>query len=126
MKKLFYLLTAFIFLSHSLAYGSTIKEDDKTKIDLSKENPHNTGEKERSVANVEAFLYTSQNKVEIELFDVGEADITILNSLGHVVSSDVVLANFPTSVTLYIPSDRGLYYIIIDSDEIYAQGCFVL
>lgn len=126
MKKLIYLLIPFIFLANTFAFGST--EDEKTKIDLDKEIGNKENEKERSLElpYVTAYLIAGQNEVEVELFSVGEAYIAILNSFGQVVASDIVLTNIPTITTLEVPAGKGMYYIIIDSSEIYAQGWFVM
>ena len=126
MKKLIYLLIPFIFLANTFAFGST--EDEKTKIDLDKEIGNKENEKERSLElpYVTAYLIAGQNEVEVELFSVGEAYIAILNSFGQVVASDIVLTNIPTLTTLEVPAVKGMYYIIIDSSEIYAQGWFVM
>ena len=126
MKKLIYLLIPFIFLANTFAFGST--EDEKTKIDLDKEIGNKENEKERSLElpYVTAYLIAGQNEVEVELFSVGEAYIAILNSFGQVVASDIVLTNIPTLTTLEVPAGKGMYYIIIDSSEIYAQGWFVM
>lgn len=128
MKKLFCLLITLILFAQTTAYSKTIEDGDKTKIDLDKGEGNKENKKERSIdfSYVDAFLYASQNKVEVELFDVGEASITILNSLGQVVASDIVLTNIPTVSTLELPAGNGMYYIIIDSTEVYAQGWFVL
>ena len=132
MKKIVLLVVLFFVTSIIHANVSSIKDgsDDKSEIDLTITSPpigNNKGnERSITVPYLNAYLYETSGIVEVELFDVGEASITILNSLGQVVVSDIVLTNIPTMSALEIPTGNGMYYIIIDSTEVYAQGWFVL
>ncbi|MBR5857026.1 MAG: hypothetical protein IKY70_07120 [Bacteroidales bacterium] len=132
MKKV--ILAAFMSLIASLIYagngGANDGNDEKSEIDLTITNPPigNNNGNERSIVTpyLNAYLFETSGIVEVELFGLGETHITVFNSLGQIVASDVAMANIPTVITLDLPSASGAYYIIIDSPEIYAQGWFVL
>jgi len=129
MKKVIYLTLAFLMLYPSLIFCITPKNDEKSEIDLTISNPlPGKGEVERSINTnyVNAFLLNNTKEVEVELFNIGDAYITIINHLGQAVVSDYTSTNIPTMLNFNINSGCGTYCIIISSPKTFAQGWFVL
>lgn len=116
-------------LCPSLIFCITPNNDEKSEIDLTISNPlPGKGEVERSIdaPYINAFLYNNTKVIEINLFNIGDATITIFNQLGQVVASDFTLTNLPSTINLNITTGSGSYYIVITSAQTSAQGWFVL
>ena len=71
---------------------------------------------------IEACAYPSQGIVEVTLYNIGSASVSLINSNGQVVSSEYVQTDTPTVVYLDTFFTSGTYYIEIVSDTWYAEG----
>lgn len=71
---------------------------------------------------LEAFYNSESNDVEIELCNIGTANIYIVDTSGTVVTEAIVETDTYTMLTLSVASCKGNIYIIVDSDYMYAEG----
>lgn len=75
---------------------------------------------------VEAHLYSDSRKVEVNLFNIGNAYVSIVDANGMLVDSIDVSTDMPRTVMLNVAVRGGHYYLIISSSAIYAEGHFSL
>ena len=71
---------------------------------------------------IEACAYPSQGLVEVTLYNIGSASVSLINSNGQVVSSDYVQTDAPIVVYLDTYSTSGTFYLEVVSDTWYAEG----
>lgn len=71
---------------------------------------------------IEACAYPSQGLVEVSLYNIGNASVSLINSKGQVVSSDFVQTDAPIVVYLDTFSASGTFYLEVVSDTWYAEG----
>lgn len=71
---------------------------------------------------IEACAYPNQGLVEVTLYNIGNASVSLINSNGQVVSSDYVQTDAPTVVYLDTFSTSGTFYLEVISDTWYAEG----
>lgn len=127
MKKL--ILTLFLLISVSgfiLASSVNISHEEKEIIELDKGNKDKGSADERSALIVQAYVYSSASIVEVELFNIGTATVTITNSYGDIVCSTSANTSLPVVLNLAIPSEGDTYFIEISSANWYASGFFNL
>ncbi len=114
----------------STILGNNTKDEEKIEIDLNVGNleKENEKENERSIINpsINAFLYPNSKDVEVELFNIGDATITILNQWGQVIASDFTTTDIPAIINLNLSSQKGTFCLIVSSSQAFAQGWFVL
>lgn len=79
-------------------------------------------ERSNNVPILEAFYNSESNDVEIELCNIGTANIYIVDTSGTVVTEAIVETDTYTMLTLSVASCKGNFYIIVDSDYMYAEG----
>lgn len=105
-----------------------ISDNTRTKTRIEIETRHTTSDMpiDRSVhsATVTAYLFPATGIVEVQLFNVGVSDIYIVDSYNNIVDYDSASTD-PSTVYLSI-NKAGLYYLIIISDTVYAEGSFSL
>lgn len=105
-----------------------ISDNTRTKTRIEIETRHTTSDMpiDRSVhsATVTAYLFPATGIVEVQLFNVGVSDIYIVDSYNNIVDYDSASTD-PSTVYLSI-NEAGLYYLIIISDTVYAEGSFSL
>lgn len=127
MKKL--ILTLFLFISATgFIFASKVKisNEEKVKIELDEDNNKKGHTDERSALIVQAYVYSSASIVEVELFNIGTATVTITNSYGDIVCSTSANTSLPVVLSLAIPSEGDTYFIEISSASWYASGFFNL
>ena len=90
-------------------------------ITVKKKN-NNQYERSNLIPLVEAYYDTQRNEVECHLADIGTAHIYIVDIRGAVVDEKTVETDIPVYVTLTTTSCVGGFYIVIDSDYVYAEG----
>ncbi len=80
---------------------------------------------ERTISSYELDVYTYNvsNIVEVRLYNIGLANISILDNCGLIVDSLDVDTDLPTILNFDMSED-GNYYIVISSTGIYAEGYF--
>lgn len=71
---------------------------------------------------IKACAYPNQGLVEVTLYNIGNASVSLINSNGQVVSSDYVQTDAPTVVYLDTFSTSGTFYLEVISDTWYAEG----
>ena len=128
MKKLF--LSAALCLATLYAFGQS-DGDSETPVMVGmdvhkKEIISSTDTQERSLQywEVEAYVHPTSGEVEVNLYNIGNAAISLVNANGKVVDSTEVDTNIPSTVTLQVDGSSNVYYIVVSSPMIYAEGSF--
>lgn len=126
MKKYFAIFTLAVASVISVYGMGKLDSDSKAVIfDMNKHimSPTiGTGRSLDTYVVIEACAYPSQGLVEVTLYNIGNASVSLINSNGQVVSSDYVQTDAPTVVYLDTFFTSGTYYIEIVSDTWYAEG----
>lgn len=126
MKK-YFAIFALVFASVISVYGMDKLDSDSEAIIVDM-NKHimtptiGTGRSLDASVIIEACAYPSHGLVEITLYNIGNASVSLINSNGHVVSSDYVQTDAPTVVYLDTYSTSGTFYLEVVSDTWYAEG----
>ena len=126
MKKYFAIFTLAVASVISVYGMGKLDSDSKAVIlDMNKHTmipTIGTGRSLDTYVVIEACAYPSQGLVEVTLYNIGNASVSLINSNGQVVSSDYVQTDAPTVVYLDTFFTSGTYYIEIVSDTWYAEG----
>ena len=128
MKKVIIIFTLLLagFVS---AYGTTnsSNESDKNPIELDKEKTHGLTGHERSLeySIIEAYSYSDNEMVEVTLYNIGCATVSLIDSNNQTVYSETVETEVATTVYLIAPTVNGTYNIVITSSAWYAEGVVV-
>ena len=90
------------------------------------DNQSSTDTQERSLQywEVEAYVHPTSREVEVNLYNIGNATVSLINANGKVVDSTEVDTNIPSTVTLQVDGSSNVYYIVVLSPMIYAEGNF--
>ena len=128
MKKIIVLmmLLSITFINRAAADG-TEKTSTSKKIEMVINKPFND-EYERSFSYpiMDVFLYSKSKQMEVTLYNIGEAEVYIVNSQNQVVSSTTVQTDTPTTISMNVVGGQGTYYIVVMSEKWYAEGEFTL
>ena len=91
-----------------------------------KEAIASTDNQERSLQywKVSAHVHPVSEEVEVNLYNIGNATISLVNADGEVVDSAEVDTSIPSTVTLQVDESSNIYYIVVTSSTIYAEGSF--
>lgn len=128
MKRLLIIVFALIanctLYSHAVASVSneSLFDDEKT-IELRRRSKN---DKTTRGIGPDVWAYVINTNVYIESFNLNNARVTILNIYGNQVSFASFDSDSSPILTIDLPDNSGQYYIIIESDELYAEGMFVL
>ena len=89
-------------------------------------NQSNSDNQERSILywELNAYVYPTSGVVEVNLYNIGNVTISLVNADGEVVDSAEVDTSIPSTVTLQVDDSSNIYYIVVTSSTIYAEGCF--
>ena len=125
MKKvitIFTLLLAGVVSAYGTTNGSN--ESDKDPIELKRGKEDVTNNRERSVeySVIEAYLYPGSGIVEVTLFNIGGATVSLIDSNNQIVCLETVETEVATTVYLTAPTVNGTYNIVIASSNWYAEG----
>lgn len=108
------------------AYGTTngSNESDKNSIELKRGKEDVTNDRERSVeySVIEAYLYPGSGIVEVTLFNIGGATVSLIDSNNQIVCLETVETEVATTLYLTAPTVNGTYNIVIASSNWYAEG----
>jgi len=108
------------------AYGTTnsSNESNKNSIELNKEKTHESTGQERSLeySIIEAYSYSDSGIVEVTLFNIGGATVSLIDSNNQIVCLETVETEVATTVYLTAPTVNGTYNIVIASSNWYAEG----
>ena len=128
MKKVITIFTLLLagFVS---AYGTTnsSNESDKDPIELDKKKTHESTGHERSLeySIIEAYSYSDNEMVEVTLYNIGCATVSLIDSNNQTVCSETVETEVATTIYLTAPTVNGTYNIVITSSAWYAEGVVV-
>lgn len=126
MKK-YFAIFALVFASVISVYGMDKLDSDSEAV-IFDMNKHimtptiGTGRSLDAYVVIEACAYPSQGLVEVKLYNIGNASVSLINSNGQVVSSNYVQTDAPTVVYLDTYSTSGTFYLEVVSDTWYAEG----
>lgn len=107
---------------NAVAYAN----EEPEKIEITK-RVNNNKQEERTIQNytVDAYLYRTSSALTVELFNIGTATITVMNSAGVIVSTSSTDTAVPVTLNLPLPGEDS-YFIEIISTRYYASGFFNL
>lgn len=124
------ILSAMLCLATFSAFGQN-NGDSETIVHVGMEahinmNQSTTDTQERSLHywELNAYVYPTSGVVEVNLYNIGNVTISLVNADGEVVDSAEVGTNIPSTVTLQVDDSSNIYYIVVTSSTIYAEGCF--
>ena len=128
MKKILFAI-AMLAISTVIMFGksNTNSEGKKTRIETVTQFTTGQMPSERSLDShmLDAYLLHRTEEVEINLYNIGTADVYIIDSNNQTV--DYSHANTDIPSTLYLSTNgSGSYYLVIVSDTCYAEGYFTL
>lgn len=125
MKRYFTLIIAlmasisFCYSMEAVSYETkkvSFVQSDRKKVDCDE------FERSNNFPILEAFYNSESNDVEIELYNIGTANIYIVDMSGAVAYEAIVETTTYTSLTLSSALCKEDFYIVVDSDYIYAEG----
>ena len=128
MKKM--IATMMLLLSINISNVAAYEEKDSsepTRIEMDKTNLFGD-EIERSISLpiIEASLYPCIKTIEVILYNIGEAELYIVNSQNQVINSTTVQTDIPTTIDMNVTEGQGTFYIVVISEKWYAEGKFTL
>ena len=128
MKK-FYFTIVMLALSICSVSGMPNRLSDEAKSRIETVIKIVTGglDVDRSINfyTIEAFVFPATGIVEVNLSDIGMAEVYVVDSNNQIVDYDSVNTDIPSSVYLST-NGSGNYYVIIASATHYAEGAFAI
>lgn len=91
-------------------------QSEREKIDC------NDFERSNNFPILEAFYNSEGNDVEIALYNIGVANVYIIDTTGVVLEYTIIDTDTYSTVTLSTALCKGNFYIIVDADYTYAEG----
>lgn len=126
-----FILSAMLCLATFSAFGQN-NGDSETPVPVGitvhvKEAIASTDNQERSLQywEVSAHVHPVSEEVEVNLYNIGDATVSLVNANGEVVDTAEVDTSIPSTVTLQVDGCSNIYYIVVTSPTIYAEGSFV-
>lgn len=124
------ILSAMLCLATFSAFGQN-SGDSETPVPVGitvheKEVMSTTDTQERSLQywEVSAYVHPVSEEVEVNLYNIGDATVSLVNANGEVVDTAEVDTSIPSTVTLQVDGCSNIYYIVVTSPTIYAEGSF--
>lgn len=71
-----------------------------------------------------AYVHPASGVIEVNLYNIGDATVSLINVNGKVVDSTEVDTSIPSTVTLQVDDSSHIYYIVVTSPKKYAEGSF--
>ena len=125
-----FILSAMLCLATFSAFGQNSGDSD-TPVPVGitvhkKEVMSTTDTQERSLQywEVSAYVHPVSEEVEVNLYNIGDATVSLVNANGEVVDTAEVDTSIPSTVTLQVDGSSNIYYIVVTSPRIYAEGSF--
>lgn len=125
-----FILSAMLCLATFSAFGQNSGDSD-TPVPVGitvheKEVMSTTDTQERSLQywEVSAYVHPVSEEVEVNLYNIGDATVSLVNANGEVVDTAEVDTSIPSTVTLQVDGSCNIYYIVVISPTIYAEGSF--
>ncbi len=127
MKKIIVLMMLFsiTFINRVIA-DETNDSDESSIIELEIDKIKSDVERSLDFPIIEAVWHSNVKQVNFTLYNIGEAEVYIVNSQNQVISSTITQTDVPTTVNLNMNGGQGTYYIVVMSDNWYAEGLFTL
>lgn len=127
MKKIitFLMLLSITFINRVAADG-TDSSDESSIINLEINKTKSDYERSINSPIIEAVWLSNIKQVEVTLYNIGNAEVYIVNSQNQIISNTTVQTEIPTTVNLNVIGGQGTYYIVIISEDWYAEGKFKL
>lgn len=128
MKK-FYFTIVMLALSICSVSGmpNRLSDDAKSRIETVIKIVTGGLDVDRSISlyTIEAFIFPATGIVEVNLSDIGMAEVYVVDSNNQIVDYDSVNTVIPSTVYLST-NGPGTYCLIIISDNCYAEGYFTI
>lgn len=128
MKK-FYFTIVMLALSICSVSGMSnrLSDDAKSRIETVIKIVTGGLDVDRSISlyTIEAFIFPATGIVEVNLSDIGMAEVYVVDSNNQIVDYDSVNTVIPSTVYLST-NGPGTYCLIIISDNCYAEGYFTI
>lgn len=124
MKKYFTLIIVLIAcISRCLSMEMTSIDSEKVSFEqiMRKEYEHKDFERTLNYM-IDARYYGESNLIELDLYNIGIAHIYITDLLGNVTNYTITDTNTYTHVTLSTEFTNGNFYVVVDSEYVYAEG----
>ncbi len=125
-----FILSAMLCLATLCAFGQNngdsetpvpiIMQQHKTKT----QSTTDTQERSLHYWELDAYVYPTSGIVEVSLYYIGDATISLVNANGEVIDTAEVETSIPATVTLQTDGSSNTYYIVVFSRSIYAEGSF--
>lgn len=127
MKKIIVLMMLFsiTFINRVIA-DETNDSDESSIIELEIDKIKSDVERSLDFPIIKAVWHSNVKQVNFTLYNIGEAEVYIVNSQNQVISSTITQTDVPTTVNLNMNGGQGTYYIVVMSDNWYAEGLFTL
>ena len=127
MKKIIVLMMLFsiTFIIRVIADG-TNDSDESSIIELDINKIKSDYERSFDFPIIKATSYSNAKQVAVTLYNIGEAEVYIVNSQDQVISCTTVQTDAPTTVSMNVNGSQGTYYIVVMSEKWYAEGTFYL
>lgn len=126
MKKYFTLIVCSL-ASACLSYASNFNSSDEQRIplEITKDITEKHGyEFERTCTQpiITAYYNPDASTIECEVYKIGIVNIYIIDITGSILDYVISETEVPTIVPLSTASSNSSFYIIIESELIYAEG----
>ena len=95
-------------------------------ITLDKSGTTNSNRDKNLMPDVSAKINQLSQLIEVNLYETGVTDIYIVDSRNVVVDEITVSSWSSPVIYMSLPERKGQYWIVIDSDYLYAEGLFIL
>lgn len=125
-----FILSAMLCLATLCAFGQNngdsetpapiIMQQHKTKT----QSTTDTQERSLHYWEVDAYVHPISGEVEVNLYNIGNATVSLVDANGEVVDTAEVETSIPSTVTLQVDGSCNIYYIVVISPTIYAEGSF--
>ena len=127
MKKIItFMMLLSITLINRVAADGTDSSDESSIINLEINKTKSDYERSINSPIIEAVWLSNIKQVEVTLYNIGNAEVYIVNSQNQVISSTTVQTDTPTTIHMNVTGGQGTYYIVVMSEKWYAEGQFTL
>lgn len=126
MKKIFTTIILLLTITiSSVADSENSNSSGLTKIEMDIINTSGD-EFERSIniPIIQAIFYSNIKEAVVNLYNIGDATVSLVNANGKVIETLDVATDTPTTVTLHVDDSSNTYYIVVLSPVVYAEGSF--
>lgn len=125
MKRYFMLVLLTLFVNISYAMTSIIADSAPVQMTVIKHTTNkNNYEFERSLECyiINVFFDTHDKEIKCELYNIGTINIYIVDTIGNVIDEKHIDTDVPTFVYLSSAFCHEGFYIVIESECVYAEG----